>query len=88
MLIRASAGPRLATRLALAPIHFYRRFLSPLKRQPSCRYLPTCSEYAVEAIQRRGVLSGSLLALWRVLRCNPLVRGGYDPVPPARLPRK
>jgi uncharacterized protein len=68
------------TRLLIAPIRWYQRYLSPLKRAPTCRYLPTCSEYAVEAIQTRGVLVGSLAALWRILRCNPLFRGGYDPV--------
>lgn len=69
-------------RLVLAPVRFYRRFLSPLKPMPSCRYLPTCSEYAIEAVERRGVVRGVLLAAWRVLRCNPLFRGGYDPVKP------
>jgi putative membrane protein insertion efficiency factor len=68
------------TRLLLAPIRWYQRYLSPLKRTPSCRYLPTCSEYAVEAIKTRGALIGGLKALWRILRCNPLFRGGYDPV--------
>ena len=68
------------TRLLLAPIRFYRRYLSGLKRVPTCRFLPTCSEYALEAISRRGPLVGTALAAWRVLRCNPLCRGGYDPV--------
>lgn len=67
----------------LAPVRFYRRFLSPLKRTPSCRYLPTCSEYAIEAVEKRGVVRGMFLAAWRLLRCNPLFRGGYDPVEPA-----
>lgn len=70
-------------RAVLAPVRFYRRFLSPLKRTPSCRYLPTCSEYAIEAVEKRGVLRGMLMAAWRLLRCNPLFRGGYDPVEPA-----
>lgn len=69
-------------RLLIAPIRFYQRFLSPLKRASSCRYLPTCSSYAIEAIERRGVVVGSLKAVWRILRCNPLFRGGYDPVDP------
>jgi len=70
-------------RFVLAPVRFYRRFLSPLKRTPSCRYLPTCSEYAIEAVEKRGVVRGMFLAAWRLLRCNPLFRGGYDPVEPA-----
>lgn len=67
-------------RLLIAPIRFYQRFLSPLKPVPTCRYLPTCSSYAIEAIERRGIIVGSLKALWRLLRCNPLFPGGYDPV--------
>ena len=67
--------------LVLLPIAIYRRVLSPLKRTPSCRYLPTCSEYAVEAVKQRGIVVGGGLALWRICRCNPLFRGGYDPVP-------
>lgn len=62
------------------PIRFYRRFLSPLK--PSCcRFRPTCSQYALEALEEWGVVCGLGLALWRILRCNPFGRGGYDPVP-------
>ena len=68
----------------LLPVHFYRAAISPLKGVPSCRYLPTCSEYAVTAVKQRGLVVGSLLAAWRILRCNPLFRGGYDPVPPCR----
>lgn len=67
-------------RVFTAPIRFYRRYLSPLKRQPTCRYLPTCSSYALEAIEKRGVVVGTLKAVWRLLRCNPLFKGGYDPV--------
>lgn len=78
-------GKRALQRMWLAPVRFYRRYLSPLKRRPSCRYLPTCSEYAIEAVESRGVLLGTLKAAWRVLRCNPLFSGGYDPVcPPGR----
>lgn len=47
---------------------------------PACRYVPTCSEYAMEAVDRFGVIRGSLMAAWRVLRCHPFVKGGYDPV--------
>jgi putative membrane protein insertion efficiency factor len=67
--------------LVLAPVGLYRLALSPLKRAPSCRFLPTCSEYAVEAVRSRGIIVGGALALWRILRCQPLCRGGYDPVP-------
>ena len=67
-------------RVLIAPLRFYQRFLSPLKRQPSCRYLPTCSAYAIEAIEKRGPVVGFAKAVWRVLRCNPLFRGGHDPV--------
>lgn len=68
----------------LLPVHLYRTVLSPLKRGPSCRFLPTCSEYAITAVRERGILVGCALALWRILRCNPLCRGGYDPVPARR----
>ena len=67
--------------LVLSPVLFYRRVLSPLKRTPTCRYLPTCSEYAIEAVRKRGILVGAPLALGRILRCNPLFHGGHDPVP-------
>ncbi len=72
---------RLLVRVVLIPVVLYRRVLSPLKRAPTCRYLPTCSEYAMEAVSSRGIVVGSGLAIWRVLRCNPLLAGGYDPVP-------
>ncbi len=65
--------------LATAPIRLYQRLISPLLPR-RCKYHPTCSAYAVEAIGRFGILRGSLLAGWRVLRCNPLSHGGYDPV--------
>ena len=61
-------------------IRFYRSAISPHMR-PCCRYTPTCSAYAVEAIERFGALRGGALALWRILRCNPFCKGGYDPVP-------
>jgi hypothetical protein len=48
---------------------------------PSCRFTPTCSEYAMEALSKHGAWKGSLLAIWRILRCNPFCKGGYDPVP-------
>ena len=65
---------------AVAAIRFYQLALSPLKG-PCCRFTPTCSEYAMEAIQKHGVIKGTGLAIWRVLRCNPFMKGGYDPVP-------
>ncbi|HZJ64096.1 MAG TPA: membrane protein insertion efficiency factor YidD [Kofleriaceae bacterium] len=67
--------------LVLLPVHVYRAVLSPLKRGPSCRFLPTCSEYALTAVKQRGIIVGVALAMWRILRCNPLCRGGHDPVP-------
>jgi uncharacterized protein len=63
----------------LAPIRLYQRFISPLIA-PRCRYYPTCSAYAVDAIRSYGVARGLILAGWRLLRCNPLSRGGIDPV--------
>jgi uncharacterized protein len=67
-------------RFALAPIAAYQRWISPL-RPRRCRYEPTCSAYAREAIERFGALRGLLLGAWRLLRCNPLSHGGFDPVP-------
>ena len=67
-------------RFALAPIAAYQRWISPL-RPRRCRYEPTCSAYAREAIERFGVLRGLLLGAWRLLRCNPFSHGGFDPVP-------
>lgn len=67
------------TKLALATIGFYQRWISPLL-PPACRFYPSCSHYSYEAIARYGLLKGGRLALWRVLRCNPLSKGGFDPV--------
>ena len=67
-------------KLFLFLIRFYRRRISPL-RPPCCRYIPTCSEYALQAIEQYGALKGSWLALRRLLRCHPFHEGGYDPVP-------
>ena len=61
-------------------IGLYRKFISPLK-PPCCRFTPTCSAYAIEAFQKRGFFAGLILTTWRILRCNPFARGGYDPVP-------
>ena len=64
----------------ISMIRFYQKNISPgLPR--CCKYLPTCSQYAVEAITKYGACKGGLLAFWRILRCNPLSKGGYDPVP-------
>jgi uncharacterized protein len=67
-------------RALIAVLRAYQRWVSPAL-PPSCRYTPTCSQYAMEAIELRGVFVGTALAAWRVLRCHPFVRGGYDPVP-------
>ena len=68
-------------RVLIAIVRGYKKFISPLL-PPSCRFSPTCSEYAMEALQKHGAWKGSLLAIWRILRCNPFSKGGYDPVPP------
>ena len=68
----------------LSTLRLYKRFLSPLLA-PSCRYQPTCSEYAHDAIEFHGPMKGSLLAGWRLLRCQPFARGGFDPVPYKKL---
>lgn len=67
-------------RLLIWLIRGYKRFISPLL-PPSCRYIPTCSEYAMEAIEKYGALKGGYLAIKRILRCHPFHPGGYDPVP-------
>ena len=67
-------------RLCIALIRGYQRFISPAK-PPCCRFTPTCSAYAIEAFEKRGFFVGLGLTVWRVLRCNPFGRGGYDPVP-------
>jgi uncharacterized protein len=70
--------------LAVLPIRLYQRLLSPLLGE-RCRYYPSCSEYAAQAISRFGILRGLVLAGWRLLRCNPLSNGGFDPVEDQRL---
>lgn len=72
--------------LAAAGLRFYKTMISPVL-PVSCRYVPTCSEYAAEALARRGFFRGLVLAAWRIVRCNPFVRGGYDPVPHEPLRR-
>lgn len=79
-----SAAQRAATALAIAPIRLYQLLISPLLGV-RCRYHPSCSAYAVDAIRSFGILRGAVLAGWRVLRCNPLSRGGIDRAEDQRL---
>ena len=67
-------------KLLLLLIRFYRKFISPLKK-PSCIYIPTCSAYALQAVEKYGFFKGAFLSIKRILRCHPLAKGGYDPVP-------
>ena len=62
-------------------IKFYRNYISGLKPYSTCKFTPTCSEYGIEAIEKYGAFKGGLLTLWRILRCNPFSKGGFDPVP-------
>lgn len=66
-------------RLLIFIIKIYRKYISPYKR-PSCRFYPTCSQYAIEAIEKYGSCKGVFMSIWRILRCNPFCKGGYDPV--------
>jgi putative membrane protein insertion efficiency factor len=70
--------------VAVAPIRAYQRLLSPVVGQ-RCKYYPSCSEYAAQAIERYGILRGLVLGCWRLLRCNPWSDGGFDPVEEQRL---
>ena len=79
----SAAGPKLPARAGIVLVRCYQRFLSGLK-PATCRYYPSCSEYAAQAVAHRGLLRGSLLAAWRLLRCHPFSPGGYDPGPWAR----
>jgi uncharacterized protein len=74
-------------RALVAPITLYQRLISPLLPR-RCKYEPTCSAYAVEAIRAHGVLRGVVLATWRLLRCNPFSHGGHDPVADQRVFRR
>lgn len=67
-------------RLCIAIVELYRKYISPLK-PPCCRFTPTCSQYAIEAFEEWGFFVGLALTVWRILRCNPFGKGGYDPVP-------
>ena len=78
---------RFAAVLVMAPIRLYQRFISPLLPR-RCKYEPTCSAYAVDAVRSYGALRGSVLALWRLLRCNPFSDGGLDPVSSQRVFRR
>jgi uncharacterized protein len=71
-------------RIAVLPIRAYQIFISPMFGE-HCKYYPSCSDYAVQAVQRFGILRGLVLAGWRLLRCNPWSRGGFDPVEAQRL---
>lgn len=68
-------------RILIRMIKFYRKYLSGMKRYSTCKYYPTCSQYGLEAIEKYGAFKGGLMAVWRILRCNPFSKGGYDPVP-------
>lgn len=76
--MNTQAGP--VARVLMGAIRWYRRYLSPLLPD-SCIYSPTCSEYALEAIQKYGAIRGTWMGMRRILRCHPFHRGGYDPVP-------
>ncbi|MTH54433.1 membrane protein insertion efficiency factor YidD [Bacillus mangrovi] len=67
-------------RIFLSLIRFYQKFISPMT-PPSCRFYPTCSNYGLEAIQKHGAIKGSYMTVMRILRCNPMHPGGFDPVP-------
>ena len=65
----------------LAPVKLYRKYLSPLKPTPTCRFTPSCSQYAIDAVREWGIVLGTVLTLFRIVRCNPFSKGGEDPVP-------
>ena len=67
-------------KLLIYLIKLYRKYISPMKHTKG-PYFPTCSEYGLEAVEKYGALKGGFLALWRIIRCNPFSKGGYDPVP-------
>lgn len=67
-------------KIVIGFIKFYQKNISPLKRT-RCPYFPSCSQYGLEAVEKYGFLKGGLMAVWRILRCNPFSKGGYDPVP-------
>lgn len=65
----------------LLPVKAYRKYLSPLKSAPTCRFTPTCSQYAIDAVREWGIVAGTVLTFFRIVRCNPFSKGGEDPVP-------
>lgn len=67
--------------LIIGMIKIYKKYISPIKGAKMCKYIPTCSEYAIEAVEKYGPFKGTYLAIKRILRCNPFSKGGYDPVP-------
>lgn len=67
--------------ILMALVRFYRKYISPMKGVSSCRFTPTCSLYALEALEKYGAFKGTLLAVKRILKCHPFHPGGYDPVP-------
>ena len=68
-------------KILIGMIRFYQKYLSGLKTTHHCIYTPTCSQYGIEAIEKYGAVKGLALTVWRILRCNPFAKGGYDPVP-------
>jgi len=74
-------------KILIGLINFYKRHISPFL-PPSCRFYPSCSNYAIEALEVHGTIKGLFLTLWRILRCNPFCKGGYDPVPPKKDSKK
>ncbi|MDD5936117.1 MAG: membrane protein insertion efficiency factor YidD [Clostridiales bacterium] len=68
-------------RILIRLVKLYRKYISPMKRTPTCRFTPTCSEYALEALERYGAGKGTYLAVRRILKCHPFHEGGFDPVP-------
>lgn len=71
-------------RLLKGLIRLYQQQISPFLGQGKCRFHPSCSQYGIEAIEVHGALKGSMMSIWRILRCNPWGKGGYDPVPPVK----
>ena len=67
-------------KILIALIKFYKKYISPMKRHGYCVYIPTCSEYGLQAIEKYGALKGTILGIYRILRCNPFSKGGYDPL--------